>query len=375
MNVFNDFLIAHVNVGAPYILSIPLLLTATTPTIYRIIVSAEKNDSNRSKTKSHIAKDIAVMKVVSVIVTYIIPCLIILLSSKSTGQMLQYHGIDAVYTAILWHPLTKLLSNWPRIILQFTTSQTKQSKYSIRCAQYLQPFIDGGPLGYGCSKMIQVVVACILWKLVRGTLPPTISYTFIVVTTTVSSIQEITKIRNWIYVTIVIIILAGVSWIVTVVLSLWLQYTRSKGDSHAGLNKLLQPTYGRQLQLREHIQLAILALLNAICEECTSRGFWRHELEVTAGCTKFQSNLLQGTIFGIWHYFGIPNGWTGVGLTTLYGWIMGYLSDWIIATHAVLDGSEQISTGLLFPILTHSIADYYIFTVMARQPSKEKIKI
>jgi prepilin signal peptidase PulO-like enzyme (type II secretory pathway) len=184
----------------------------------------------------------------------------------------------------------------------------------------------------------------------------------------IASIPEWTKIANVINAVIIVAVLVGVSWVVTVVLSLWLHFTQSKGDSHDGLNKLLRPTYGRPLQAREHIQLAIMALLNATCEEFTSRGFWRHELELTAGCTKFQSNLLQGVIFGMWHYFGIPNGWSGVALTTLYGWIMGYLSDWNVTRHT--HGSESISSGLILPIITHGIADYYIFTIMARQSSK-----
>ena len=228
----------------------------------------------------------------------------------------------------------------------------------------LRPLIDGGPFGYGCSKIIQVIVACILWKSVRGKLPPTITNTFVVLQASILSIQGFTNTSNVINIALVAVALVGVSWIVTVVLSLWLHYTQSKGDGHAGLNKMLKPTYGRRLHL------AIMSLLNAICEECTFRGFWRHELELTAGCNKFQSNLLQGVIFGLWHYFGISNGWTGVALTTLYGWIMGYLSDWNVAQHASFDGSGRTSTGLLLPIITHSVADFYIFTVLARQPPK-----
>ena len=99
--------------------------------------------------------------------------------------------------------------------------------------------------------------------------------------------------------------------------------------------------------------------MNATCEECTARGFWRHEFECTAAATRHWSNAGQAILFGAWHYYGIPSGWTGVGLTTVYGWIMGLLAD------------LHPSTGLLLPILAHSIADYYIFAVIARQEKKK----
>ena len=367
---FNDLVTEQVNNVAPYILSVPLLLTAITPTIYRIIRSTANNDNaNPTERKSTDIKTVTRIEVVSFIVTYVIPCLL-LFRKKTNDHLMGNDGIDAVYTAVLWRPLATFISNWPSL-LSFGTHRTKESqRTTIRRTQRLQHLVDGGPFGHGCGKIITVVVACSLWTLVRGTLPPTIVNTFVDLPTSIFSIQELTRISVGIYVAIVIAMLAAVSWIVTVVLSLWLQHTRSKGDSHAGLNKMLQPTYNRPLQNRECIQLAILALMNAICEECTSRGFWRNELERTAGCSKFQSNLLQGVIFGLWHYFGIPNGWAGVALTTVFGWIMGFLSDWTITTRASLDGSGHMSTGLLFPILTHSIIDYYIFTVLARQPSK-----
>ena len=373
MNFSNDLLLAQINNAVPYISSIPLLLTATTPTIYRIILSVGKHNVHRNydPTNFYIA---GMMKVVSFIVTYAIPCLLLCRNNSKTDNILHYDGIDAVFTAVLWHPLTIFLSHWPVLLRLFDHRRTKPSKSTIRHAR-LHLLIDGGPFGYGCSKIIQVVVACILWKLVRGILPPTIVDTFGVLQMSMRSLQELTNTVNGIHAAIAVVALTCVSWVVTVVLSLWLKYTNNKGDSHTGLNKMLQPTYGRPLHARESIQLAILAIMNAVCEECTSRGFWRHELELTAGCTKCESNFIQAVIFGLWHYFGIPNGWTGVALTTLYGWIMGYLSDWTVTQNTSNDGSGHFSTGLLFPIITHSIADYYIFTVLARQPATQHTKI
>ena len=64
------------------------------------------------------------------------------------------------------------------------------------------------------------------------------------------------------------------------------------------------------------------------------------------------ANLSQALVFGLWHYHGIPSGWTGVGLTFVYGYIMGLL--------------YQYGDGLFLPIVAHTIADYYIFTIIAR---------
>jgi membrane protease YdiL (CAAX protease family) len=69
------------------------------------------------------------------------------------------------------------------------------------------------------------------------------------------------------------------------------------------------------------------------------------------------SNIWQAAIFGIWHYHGIPSGLPGVALTFVYGLVMGLLMDY--------------GGGLLLPILAHSIADYFIFVVIARQQQTE----
>jgi membrane protease YdiL (CAAX protease family) len=167
---------------------------------------------------------------------------------------------------------------------------------------------------------------------------------------------------GWIMAFCVIATIVFLSLVVNVVLYAWSHFFQKPGGGHGGLDSMLQPTMGRSLNTIEHIQLIFLALLNAICEEFACRGFWRYELELTANCTKLQSNMVQGIIFGLWHYFGIPGGWTGVALTTVYGWIMGYLSDWTLT-----DDEATTTTGLIIPIITHSIADYYIFTVLARQ--------
>jgi Type II CAAX prenyl endopeptidase Rce1-like len=255
----------------------------------------------------------------------------------------------AIFTAILWRPLTTFLSQWPTL-LTATSSTT---------SPIIDSLIAGGPLGKGCGKLMEVIAAAILWKVFRGSLPASVVATFDIS----SWYQE--SASAW-------VMLAAVTGILSIavngVLFLWSYYTKSNGN-HQGLHQLVQPTVGRKLKAAEHVQLAALAVINAVCEECTSRGFWRREFELTAHLSSTRSNIAQAVIFGAWHYHGIPSGWTGVALTTVYGWILGscYLAnDWNTPS------TTTTSTGLLMPVVTHSIADYYIFTVLARKQQQAK---
>ena len=122
---------------------------------------------------------------------------------------------------------------------------------------------------------------------------------------------------------------------------------------------MVHDSIGRSLSLNEHVHLFTLAAINAFCEEVTSRGFWRAEYQKYTTITN--ANLLQAVMFGIWHYHGIPSGYTGVGLTFVYGSIMGLLQDYF-------------GGGLLLPILAHTLADYFIFSVIARQDKQQQVK-
>jgi len=219
--------------------------------------------------------------------------------------------------ASAWRPLTFMLSQWYKIIPNAPTF-----------------LVQGGPFGKGCAKILEVVAAYILYTLSRGEAPPI----------------SLGPLPEW----WVLLIVLGLSIINNAVLLLWSRLSQSRGD-HEGVNAMVQDSMGRKLSLREHGRLAILAILNATCEEVSSRGFWRNEFSRT-GLNEWQSNFAQATIFGIWHYHGIPSGFVGVGLTFLYGLIMGFLADY--------------GHGLLLPIMTHSIADYYIFVIIARKQQK-----
>jgi len=154
--------------------------------------------------------------------------------------------------------------------------------------------------------------------------------------------------KLWLGVILVLVLSAATS----IVLHVWSSHQQ---HSHQGVRDMVHDSVGRSLTTTEHTHLLLLAIINAICEEVVSRGFWESEY---ANYTSLQNaNLLQATMFGLWHYDGIPSGKTGVGLTFVYGIIMGLLQDYF--------------GGLLLPILAHSLADYFIFAVVARQQQQQ----
>ena len=206
--------------------------------------------------------------------------------------------------------------------------------------------VEGGPLGKGCGKMCDIMVGLALWYcssqdslqyLVFGPLP---------------------SVKMW-------LLVAFFALVVNLVLKIWSHATKSKG-SHAGVKRMVEGSLGRSLTAREHMDLFGLAVANAFCEEVSSRVLWRSAFALALSdsenqkSTQLYSNLGQAGVFGIWHYYGIPSGWTGVGLTFVYGFLMGWLAD--------LDDNS-----LWLPLAAHTLADYYIFAIIARKRScKEK---
>mmetsp|Transcript_2875 Transcript_2875/g.4541 ORF Transcript_2875/g.4541 Transcript_2875/m.4541 type:complete len:108 (+) Transcript_2875:653-976(+) len=102
------------------------------------------------------------------------------------------------------------------------------------------------------------------------------------------------------------------------------------------------------------IQLMFFAVGNATCEEAEFRGLFFHELESTGQYSVAMSNVIQSFSFGMAHWYGVPSGATGVFLTFVYGLVMGLLR--------IFGGG-----GMFLPILCHSIADLFIFVVVARK--------
>lgn len=160
----------------------------------------------------------------------------------------------------------------------------------------------------------------------------------------------------------VLLLVLLISALVNLVLWLWSRSFLTRGN-HDGVDQMVASSVGRSLSWNEHVSIAAWAVANAVCEEVMSRGLWRLEFALSLGVdteapvSLIQSNILQAAIFGIWHYHGIPSGLPGVALTFVYGLIMGLLMDY--------------GQGLLLPILAHSIADYFIFAIIARQKQTE----
>ena len=221
-----------------------------------------------------------------------------------------------------WGPLTLIVCQWPFLFGKVVPSM----------------FVHGGPLGNGCSKLVEVLVAISLWKIVYQEWPRI-------------SLGPLPSLQSWIFIGIF-------SLLVNVVLQYWSVLTKSRGD-HSGVNEMVQETQGRSLLLKEHLKLLGLGFFYVFCEEITSRWFWRHEFANYLPQPHY-SNLAQAVVFGIWHYHGIPSGITGVLLTLVYGFLMGLLYDY--------------GNGLWLPVVAHGIADYYIFAMIVRQQNLEKPK-
>ena len=87
------------------------------------------------------------------------------------------------------------------------------------------------------------------------------------------------------------------------------------------------------------------AVINAILEEFVFRAAILHGL--LEAFPVWLALGLQGAVFGFAHLHGVPGGWSGVLLATIYGIFMGDLM--------------RRSDGLLYPVLAHITADIVIF--------------
>mmetsp|Transcript_57523 Transcript_57523/g.136847 ORF Transcript_57523/g.136847 Transcript_57523/m.136847 type:complete len:290 (+) Transcript_57523:57-926(+) len=222
--------------------------------------------------------------------------------------------------SLLWL-LERRLRRWPLLLTDDTLDE-------------LPDWLVGrtGPYGEGCGKFAEFFGCWILLSLRDQELWP--------------AAFGLGPLPGWKAVGAMLFLAAGVN----VVLAVWSQYFT--GD-HNKVHDMVSDSRNRKLSVREHFGLAALAVGNAWCEEMVSRGFFRHELQSRGGLSRNAANFWQALSFGFWHYHGIPSGPTGVALTFVYGGIMGLLCDF--------------AGGMLMPLVAHSIADYYIFAIIARQ--------
>lgn len=246
----------------------------------------------------------------------------------SSGKNYRWTGIQVLMSIALWcMPPKSVLSTW-RLAMAVARQWPKLFHNVVPVWA-----IHGGPLGHGCSKIVEVLTGIVLWRLAYPdeVLPLHVGHWPSPVTCAVTML---------------------LSLLTNVVLSLWSKHHNSRGN-HAGVHSMVKSSLGRTLTAKEHVQLASLGVLNAIAEEVSSRGFWLHEFMLRGRLSFWHANMCQAASFGVWHYHGIPSGVTGVVLTAVYGFAMGLL--------------HQYGNGLLLPVAAHSIADYFIFAVIARR--------
>lgn len=91
------------------------------------------------------------------------------------------------------------------------------------------------------------------------------------------------------------------------------------------------------------------SLVNALVEEYIYRGIlWEGLLDITQSWKT--TLIIHALIFGVAHWWGVPNGVVGVVMAVVYGLMMG--------------GVRYISGGLLLPIVVHLFADLVIFALV-----------
>jgi membrane protease YdiL (CAAX protease family) len=94
----------------------------------------------------------------------------------------------------------------------------------------------------------------------------------------------------------------------------------------------------------------VFALVNGAMEEVAFRGIILDSLDYTFGAGT-ASILLQAVMFGAMHYRqGFPNGFTGVVLAAVFGFLLGLL--------------RRKSTGIFVPWAVHVFADIVIFVIV-----------
>ena len=91
------------------------------------------------------------------------------------------------------------------------------------------------------------------------------------------------------------------------------------------------------------------SLTNALVEEFIFRGILWEGLHIITH--RWEAALIsQALIFGVAHWWGVPNGVLGVMLATIYGLMMGVV--------------RYVTGGLLLPIVVHVFADLVIFALL-----------
>ncbi|MBM3238089.1 CPBP family intramembrane metalloprotease [Candidatus Poribacteria bacterium] len=91
------------------------------------------------------------------------------------------------------------------------------------------------------------------------------------------------------------------------------------------------------------------ALVNAAIEEAVYRGILMQGLDAALGASNIPV-ILQAISFGLLHLNGVPGGWCGIAMATVYGLMLGLL--------------KRRAQGMLAPFVAHVFADVVIFTIL-----------
>lgn len=101
--------------------------------------------------------------------------------------------------------------------------------------------------------------------------------------------------------------------------------------------------------------ICLFSAFNALAEEAIFRGiFWKSLEDIYHNIPL--AVVLTSLIYGLCHYPGVPSGWWGVLLASIYGMMLGIL--------------RHKTSGLAAPILAHFFADVTIVMILIHYSSK-----
>jgi membrane protease YdiL (CAAX protease family) len=135
-------------------------------------------------------------------------------------------------------------------------------------------------------------------------------------------------------------LMAGIVVVSAIAVIVWTHLVPQSKAIHARIMPASVPGY------LVPVYMGAFAIVNSLIEEIIWRGVMLTALEAAFGVGVF-SLVLQAVQFGLAHYQGgFPNGWSGAGLTFLFGLAMGVL--------------RRRSGGLVAAWIAHAAADFTI---------------
>ena len=298
-------------------------------------------------------------------------------------------GASSTKTTAVVLPSKK--ENWKKMvifpmILRRLLSRWVTKAWPLLLPGYLTTLRRGGPLGQDSHKLVNILVGIgVFWSIlgIRHNKDKIRLWVYFCRPGPVLSSDS----RYWWFLPSLAVGLVLIAFFFLWLWSTHQQQHQQQQSMHPGVHGLVDQTIGRSLTIQEQTNLLGWAFANAVCEEVEFRGLCRTEFQsilalfapttTTTTTTTTQSdsssppslssssmtkknfryldpsNLLQAVLFGLVHYHGIPSGLAGVVLCFIYGYLSGLLAD--------------IGGGLLYPVVAHTIADYFILSHIVRK--------